>query len=101
MTGAGVEEDIDMAAAAAGAEATVDLYLTVHDVAGRGVVNPVLGGGVSQVSRFTPLPLNKYKRKVLFCLFFFPSYSAVTLRFSTEIDSCKHAPSILLACPCR
>ena len=56
MTGAGVEEDIDMAAAAAGAEATVDLYLTVHDVAGRGVVNPVLGG-VSQVSRFTPLPL--------------------------------------------
>ena len=48
MTGAGVEEDIDMAAA--GAEATVDLYLTVHDVAGRGVVNPVLGG-VSQVSR--------------------------------------------------
>ena len=70
MTGAGVEEDIDMAAAAAaGAEATVDLYLTVHDVAGRGVVNPVLGGGVSQVSRFTPLPLNKYKSPLLSFLF--------------------------------
>ena len=76
ITGAGVEEDIDMAAVAAvvaaeaeAVEAKVDLYLTVHDVAGRGVVNPVLGGGVSQVSRFTPLPLNKYKSPLLSFLF--------------------------------
>ena len=40
ITGAGVEEDIDMAAVAAAeaeaVEAKVDLYLTVHGVAGPG-----------------------------------------------------------------
>ena len=49
ITGAGVDDDIDMvtAAAAEAAEALVlvgDLYLTVHGVDGRVVVHPRVGG---------------------------------------------------------
>ena len=50
ITGAGVDDDIDMvtaAATAAAAEVLVlvgDLYLTVHGVDGRVVVHPRVGG---------------------------------------------------------
>ena len=63
ITGAGVDEDIDMVTAVAeAAEALVlvgDLYLTVHGVDGRAVVHPRVGGvslvcfSYSSVSKFS------------------------------------------------
>ena len=67
MASSRISEDIE--------EAAQPLYLTVHGAADD--VNPV-HVGVSQVS----FPLSSFSLN-----------SAVSFKFSTEVESCRHAPS--------